>query len=62
MTRKQLAEAIYDISALSTAASMGIAVSPKSDWVRGILNGCGAAKPMKKQELVDWYNRLISEA
>lgn len=58
MTRKQLAEAIYSME----VEAGNIRYSEMNVWVNGILNGCGAAKAMKKGELQDWYERMVSEA
>lgn len=47
MTRKQLAEAIFEIE----AEMFGFDKSSKKMHVDGMLNGCGFAKAMKKADL-----------
>ena len=46
MTRKQLAEAIYDLDEAVKPHKQ-----PKAVWVKRALNGCGAAKGFKRHEL-----------
>jgi hypothetical protein len=57
MTRKQLAEAIYDLDE---------AIEPhkqtKAVWVKRALNGCGPFKGFKKPELEAMYARKMAEA
>ena len=47
MTRKQLAEAIFEIE----SEMFGYSQSSKKAHIDGMLNGCMFAKPMKKAEL-----------
>jgi hypothetical protein len=46
MTRKQLAEAIYDLDEVVEPH-----MQPKAVWVKRALNGCGPFKGFKKAEL-----------
>lgn len=54
MTRKQLAEAIFEIE----AKKFGFDASSKAFHINGMLNGCGFSKPMKKAELEQRLNDL----
>jgi hypothetical protein len=60
LTKKQLAEYIYDlyidINIVDPKNGVG-----KDEWVRRMLNGAGAAKPAKKDELVRQLERLIKD-
>lgn len=57
MTRKQLAEAIYEIE-----SAKGFITCPKSYYVESLLKGRGFMKAQKKAELQAWYERLMAEA
>ena len=54
MTRKQLAEAIFDLE----AEKFGFDPNNKAVHVNGMLNGCGFVKAMKKAELEQRLNDL----
>lgn len=59
MTRKELAESIFD---MQVKRGIIIGKNGKANFVNNALKGCGASKPMSKQELTDLYNRLVDEA
>lgn len=55
MTRKQLAEAIYDLDEAVEPHNQ-----PKAVWVKRALNGCGPFKGFKKSELEEMYARKLA--
>jgi hypothetical protein len=52
MTRKQLAEAIYDLDEAIEPHNQ-----PKEIWVKRALNGCGPFKGWNKKELEEMLAR-----
>jgi len=56
MTRKELAIEIYRLDELKTPHKI-----TEKEWVKRALNGIGACKGFLKPELVDMYNRKITE-
>lgn len=54
MTRKELC---YKI-AMIEAEKHGTGLAGAKRIFNGLLKGCGAAKPMTKPELENWYNRI----
>lgn len=60
LTRKELAEHIYDfyIEINITDPKNGVG---KAEWVRRMLNGAGAAQPAKKDELVRQLSSILED-
>ena len=58
MTRKELATAIYR---MDYAKGIRGSNCSEKEWVKRALNGIGYAKPFKKSELQEIYNRKLAE-
>ena len=50
-TRKQLAERLYDLYLIRGICSKN--GCGKTEWVKRTLKGCGACKPMNKNQLLE---------
>ena len=55
LTKKELASGIYMFN-----NQLGIATrKTEKEFVAYLLNGCGAMKPQKREELEAWYSNLL---